>query len=261
MYFPSELEKIIGRLPFTINTTGLSGSKVLCFEDMVLKIETESEESNQEQDMMMWLADKLPVPRVLYSKTENGISYLLMSMIDGKMSCDEDFMKKPRALIESLAKGLKMLWSVSIVDCPYDNPLDSKLKFAEYRVLNNLCNTEDAEPETYGSNGFRSPKDLLSWLKRNRPVENVTFTHGDYCLPNIFLQGGEISGFIDLGGSGIADQYQDIALCYRSLKHNFSGKYGGKQYPDADPDRLFDELGIMPDWEKIKYYILLDELF
>lgn len=29
----------------------------------------------------------------------------------------------------------------------------------------------------------------------------------------------------------------------------------------ANPDRLFEELGMAPDWEKIRYYILLDELF
>ena len=60
---------------------------------------------------------------------------------------------------------------------------------------------------------------------------------------------------------GIADKWQDIALCYRSLLHNFSGKYGGKVYEGFSPELLFEKLGIEPDWEKIRYYILLDELF
>ena len=56
----------------------------------------------------------------------------------------------------------------------------------------------------------------------------------------------------------------DIALCYRSLSHNYSGRY--KPIPkdtvsDYDDMLLFRELGIAPDWEKIRYYILLDELF
>ena len=59
----------------------------------------------------------------------------------------------------------------------------------------------------------------------------------------------------------IGDKWKDIALCHRSLKHNFDGTFGGKVYPDFNPDSLFDALGIEPDWEKIRYWILLDELF
>lgn len=48
---------------------------------------------------------------------------------------------------------------------------------------------------------------------------------------------------------------QDIALCYRSLKHNFSGVYSGIAYPGFEPEMLFDELEITPDYDKIHYYI------
>jgi len=87
------------------------------------------------------------------------------------------------------------------------------------------------------------------------------FSHGDYCLPNIFLENGQIAGFIDLDKAGICDKWNDIALCYRSLKHNFDGSYGGEVYEDFNPKMLFEKLGIEPDWEKIKFYLLLDELF
>jgi Aminoglycoside phosphotransferase len=71
----------------------------------------------------------------------------------------------------------------------------------------------------------------------------------------------KLSGLIDVGDTGEGDKWKDIALCYRSLKHNFDGTYGGKVYPDFNPDKLFEALGIEPDWDKIKYFILLDELF
>ena len=86
-------------------------------------------------------------------------------------------------------------------------------------------------------------------------------SHGDFCLPNIFFEGNRLSGLIDLGHGGVGDRYLDIALCYRSLKHNFDGTYGGKVYEDFDPDGLFVHLGIEPNREKIRYYLLLDELF
>lgn len=132
---------------------------------------------------------------------------------------------------------------------------------AEQNVRNKTYNTEDAEQGTYGDSGFESPEALLSWLKDHQPNEDLVFSHGDFCLPNIFINQNRISAFIDLGRSGIADRYQDIALCYRSLKHNFSGVYSGIAYPGFDPEMLFDELEITPDYDKIHYYILLDEVF
>jgi len=93
------------------------------------------------------------------------------------------------------------------------------------------------------------------------PEEEQVLSHGDFCLPNVFGMKERVSGYIDLGKMGIADKWCDIALCYRSMSHNYSGRYHGRSYTDFDDLLLFRELGIEPDWEKIRYYILLDELF
>lgn len=84
---------------------------------------------------------------------------------------------------------------------------------------------------------------------------------GDFCLPNIFFDNDNISGYIDLGKTGIADKWCDIALCYRSLSDNYAGRYNGHAYSGVDASLLFQKIGVEPDWEKIRYYILLDELF
>ena len=120
---------------------------------------------------------------------------------------------------------------------------------------------DNVEPDTFGEKGFADPDALLEWLWENRPKEDLALSHGDYCLPNVFGMGAEVSGYIDLGRTGIADKWCDIALCYRSLSHNYSGRYHGRSYGAYDDLLLFRELGLEPDWEKIRYYILLDELF
>jgi aminoglycoside phosphotransferase len=261
MNLPKRIKEIIGDRQYAEDTVGMSGAQVICFDDFVLKIEELSEEAENEYKMMEWLADKLPAPQIVCYEKDSNRSYLLMTKLVGEMSCSAALMEKPKQLVTMLAEGLKMLWKIDILSCPCFNSIDNKLKLAEIRTKQNLINIEDAETGTFGDGGFTSPEELLQWLKDNKPVEELVFAHGDYCLPNIFIKDNEINGFIDLGRSGAADKYQDIALCYRSLKHNFDGSYGGKIHVDFNAESLFDELGIEPDWEKIKYYILLDELF
>ncbi len=261
MSIPESIRRLIGAKDYKIDAVGRSDSQVIVFDEMVLKIEKYREETENEYRMMEWLCDKLPVPKILYREVEDGINYLLMTKVEGKMCCEVEILEDPQQVAKLLAEGLKMLWSVDVSQCPNSSGIEDVLRNAEIRVHNNLCSIEDAEPETYGEGGFDSPKELLNWLKENKPTQELVFSHGDYCLPNILVTEDNVSGFIDLGRSGIADKYQDIALCYRSLAHNCKGAYGGRVYEGFDATILFDELNIIPDWNKIKYYILLDELF
>ena len=261
IHFPSKIKSLIADKTYTIDEIGMSGNQVLIFEDMVLKIEDDVSAVEEQLRVLRWLEGKIPVPKVLAYEVYQEKSFLLMSKIEGKMSCDIYYLEHPVVLLEALAYGLKMLWTVDVSDCPRKHDLDVQLNEARFRVENDLVDVEDAEPTTFGEEGFEDPKALLEWLEENRPMEELVFSHGDYCLPNVFLEDELIKGFIDLDHAGIGDKWQDIALCYRSLKHNFDGTYGGKVYEDFNPDMLFEKLGMEPDWEKINYYILLDELF
>ncbi len=257
MHLPPAIKSLTQDQPYTTDTIGMSGARILLYPDRVLKVQPQSEESDREIAAMAWLSGKLPVPDTLHTETVAGTSYLLMSRLPGVMSCDTSVMQDPKTAVSILAQGLQMLWQVDISDIPGPNTLDDKLRAADYRVAHGLCDMENAEPDTYGPQGFSSPAELLSWLREHRPRETPVFSHGDYCLPNVFVQGARISGFLDLGRSGASDPYQDIALCYRSLLHN----YEEAPHPDFRPELLFEALDLEPDWEKIRYYILLDELF
>lgn len=262
MQLPESIRQIIATETYKTDEIGMSGSSVLVFADKVLKIQECSRESENECRMMKWLQGKLPVPQVLACETVGDMSYLLMTKISGEMACEEAYMQNPARQVKLLSAGLKKLWSVDISDCPADWSLKNKLVQAEYNVKNGLVDLDNVEPDTFGENGFQDPAALLQWLCENQPQEELVLSHGDYCLPNVFGDGDGLSGFIDLGRTGIADKWCDIALCYRSLSHNYSGSYHGRQaYEGYDDLLLFRELGLEPDWEKIRYYILLDELF
>lgn len=262
MNIPDNIKKLIEGKPYTSDDIGMSGSKIMVFDDSVLKIVNyQRENEDGVVQMMRWLDGKISVPKVIAYEKDDEYQYLLMSKVPGKMSCDEYYLEHPKELLALLAEALKMLWNVDISNCPRNRNIDAELKEAKYRVDNNLVDLDNVEPTTFGEGGFENPRALLKWLEGNRPNYEPVLSHGDFCLPNIFIEDGKISGFIDLGDTGIGDKWRDIALCYRSLKHNFDGTFGGKVYADFNPDMLFEALGIEADWEKLKFYILLDELF
>ena len=187
---PVKIQSLVSGKKYTCDDMGKSQAKVLMFDDCVLKIEKTSEKNDETVAMMRWLEGKLPVPKVIaYEKDETaGLQYLLMSKVSGKMSCDDYYMSRPKALCELLAQALKLLWSVDISDCPRKITLDDELVEARYRVENNLIDMSDAEPETYGPDGFENPMALLKWLENNRPEREPVLSHGDFCLPNVFIE-------------------------------------------------------------------------
>ena len=257
---PEKIQALTQGMDYGVDQIGLSGSEIRLYDGMVLKIGPHRPDTENSVRMMRWLSGRLPVPEVLAYEEDREHEYVLMSRVRGKMACDSFYLSRPKVLIPLLAEGLRMFWSVDITDCPTRRSLDDELIEARSRVERGQVAVSRAEPGTFGPDGFADPAALLNWLETHRPPMDPVLSHGDFCLPNIYLEGESVSGFIDLGSAGVADRWRDISLCYRSLRHNCDGTYGSR-YPDVRPEQLFDALGIAPDWEKLRYYILLDELF
>ncbi|MBQ8576896.1 MAG: aminoglycoside 3'-phosphotransferase [Clostridia bacterium] len=258
-HLPPEIVTLVGNLPFSENTVGMSDSHVLIYPDSVLKIEPVNPTSVREAQMLSWLDDRLPAPRVRCCVTENGIQYLLMTRLNGKIACDRDYLSAPRRLAGLLAEALETVWSLDVSGCPHTTTLDDRLAF-DRRVLENGDEAALCAPIAYRGHRFPDAYRLYEWLLANRPTEHPAFSHGDFCLPNVFFSGDTLSGFLDLGQAGISDRAYDLALCLRSLWYNLAGVYGGAASPDAETDALllFDALGIRPDFDVLDYYNLLD---
>ncbi len=256
---PKSIAALVGNRTFEIDDIGRSDSTVQVFDDMVLKIEKTSEAADREYAMMAWLDGKLPVPRVLAFAKENGYNYLLMTKLVGKMAFDSSFADK-KEVARALAMGLKMLWSVDISACPVKNDLDSKLKRAKSRMeAGLLTHLPDGSKECLG---FSDLPSLYTWLTKNRPEEDFVFSHGDYCLPNVFLSNKELVGFLDLGQAGIADRWSDITDCLWSMTYNFKELGGMSEEALLECKAVFfSTLGMEFDATKTKYYDLLNEFF
>ncbi len=261
IYIPSEMRELINIRNCQFDSVGLSGSTVILFDDMVLKIGSTCDSFRNEVRIMRWLRSKLPVPEVIYYTEEGGKSYLLMSRVRGLMGCERHYLERPDELKTLLADTIKSLWSVDISECPSRQSLDYYLAKAEENVANGRVKFEDVDKWLLADGGFTSFESLLKWLNLARPEMDLVFSHGDLSLPNLFFEDGQLTGLIDLGDAGTGDRWRDIAICLRSFKHNLEGRHGIKTFPDYDVCAMFDELGLEPCPDKIKYWLLLDELF
>lgn len=254
MQLPESIRKLIEGQPYSLDETGLSGSTVLLLENTVLKIEKHREQHAQTIEMMQWLRGKLPIPEVMAYVVENGYSYLLMTRIAGEMCCSPYYMEHSDEMVALMAEGLHRLWCIDTTECPRMRTLGEDTEKALERIRGGRLNREELL-----ECGFETADEMAEWIEAH-PVEyDPVLSHGDYCLPNLLLKDGEISGYIDIGGIGVADRYSDIVDCWNSLKNNFGGVFGGKVYEDFDPDVLFEKLGIEIDPVKFRYCRLIEK--
>lgn len=203
----------------------------------------------KESNILDWLKNRLPVPETLAFGEDENTDYLLLSAIEGIPASDDRLKADVSQIIEQLASGLKIIHGLPIENCPFDERLDNKIKIARERISKGLIDETDFDEKRLG----RTVEDLFREAIAAKPDrEDLVFTHGDYCVPNVILENGKLSGFVDWGSAGIADRHQDLALLTRSISYNF-----GKEWEE----KAFEIYGIEPDWKKINFYRLLDEFF
>ena len=216
-----------------------SMAKVLLFQkpgapDLFLKIDRAGLLS-REKMAMDWLADKLPAPRVLAHCQTDPVEYLLTVRLPGQPAFDTR--DKPR-VIRLLAEGLRTIHSLAPDHCPLpDYSAEHLLATAEHNIA-----TGSATPQSLAQRGDpRTPDQALSEALALRPErETRAFTHGDYCLPNILIHNGALSGFIDWGSAGTGDPHRDFISAEYSIRRNF-GEVWIAPFFDAYGRHLLDE--------------------
>jgi kanamycin kinase/aminoglycoside 3'-phosphotransferase-2 len=255
MQLPMTLSKLVNGYEWEQITIGLSESKTFLLKtnnhNQYLKIQSihAVENLQDEKNRLEWLQGKLPVPKVLHYEKDKENEYLLLSEIKGKDASHQSYETNLPQLMKLLAEGVKMMHGISIKDCPFNEKLEKKIEEARQRVKNGLVDEEDFDDIRSGKTAKQLFQDLIIKKPEN---EELVFTHGDYCLPNIIMDNDKVSGFIDMGRAGVADRHQDLALAIRSIRYNF----GEEMVPF-----FLNEYGFEVDETKIKYYQLLDEFY
>jgi kanamycin kinase len=83
------------------------------------------------------------------------------------------------------------------------------------------------------------------------PKPGHVLVHGDYCLPNVLVTDGGLSGLVDVGGAGLGDPRQDLAAGVWTLQYNFGpghareflDAYGAPHMTDQEIERLRRKYG------------------
>ena len=206
----------------------------------------------RERDVMAWLSGRLAVPEVVAFERHGDRSHLLMTAMPGeslarRLGASPD----PFDAAERLAEAVLLLGSVPVAECPFDAGLDVRLRELDRLLAAGLADVDAEHWEE--DTPFEEPRDLYDYLVAHRPAERPAFTHGDLCDGNLFILPDGGIGFIDLGRGGAADPWGDIAFCVREIR--------GLTDDPAPLDRFFRRIGREPDPERLRYFILLDEMF
>ncbi len=253
---PEELEKILMEFSFEVINIGCSKAKVLRLSNIeqtfYLKINKVDSifDLEKEKTILEWLSKKLEVPEVIYFGKKNEMAFLLISEIQGKVSHFVGSDAEKRKNIRILAEGLRKIHSVPIVSCPIDNSPDKLMQMAKDRLEKG--NIDTSQFDTRWSD--ISPEELLKEVTRIKPDEyDLVFSHGDYCLPNILIKEGNLSGFVDWSWGGINDRYFDLAAVIWSIGYNY-----GEEWVKY----FFEDYGIENfDWNRLKFFQILNEFF
>lgn len=253
--YPKTIDILINDLHYEKDTIGMGNSHVQLFKDKpwVLKIFHDKEQGHREIAILTWLDEqKILVPKVIAVDEDQNYVYLLMTKLEGAMSCDDKMLENPEMVVDVLAKGIQILQSIDIASCPFSLTIENRLKIAKKYLDSGEVDINTWDLDIIQGR-FQTPEELYHYLVNHQPKEDLVFVHGDYCLPNIFIHHDQLSGFIDVGLAGIADKHVDIALCLRSMKYNF----GTADYQA----RFLSKFDFDIDQSIIDYYLLLDELF
>jgi len=251
MFIPSKWKNKVADI--CLDEEGMSAAEVIkCHSDneglfiksIDVKYANTTYSVKREQEIMQWLQGKLKVPRIFDFGSECNREYMIMSELQGIHI--DDFEDNPDEYVIHLANCIKLIQSVDISDCEFDSSLNVRLDELKWLIDNNLASLDDWEDTTI----FTDPHELYQWLCDNKPSEDLVFSHGDITA-NFFVNGSDYF-FYDMGRAGIADRWMDIAFCVSNIREFEDRKY---------EDRFFELLNIKPDYKKIEYFILLDEMF
>lgn len=193
-----------------------------------------------EAEMTAWFHGKGLGAEVLEYCTTGEKDYLLTARVVGEDLTDALYLSDPKRLAETTGALLRALHETDPAGCP---------------VPDRMAGYARSVAEGYGV-GRYDPSYLMPRLKGMTEDEvyayfeahrgafvSDTVLHGDYCLPNVMLDGWRFSGFIDVGNGGVGDRHVDLYWGAWTLAFNLgTDRYRERFFDAYGRDRVSEEL-------------------
>ena len=145
-------------------------------------------------------------PEVLYyGSSEEDI--LLTRRVAGEDCTHQIYLDEPKRLSDTIALSLRELHEMDFWDCPIQQRTEEYIA----SVLSNYHTGNYDKSHFPDSFGYASAEEAYAvFMDGKDALDSKVLLHGDYCLPNIMLDGWRLSGFIDLGCGGVGDRHIDL---------------------------------------------------
>ena len=169
---------------------------------------------------------------VLDYREENGFDWLLTTRVSGEDCTYGEYLADPAHLCDLIATRLRALHELSHADCPIQDHTKNYIATVEKNHQSGMFDPAFLPPVKQDM----GPNEAFAYFEAHKSLlQTDTLLHGDYCLPNILLNGWNFSGFIDLGNGGVGDRHVDLFWGAWTLAFNLG--------TDAYRDRFFDAYG------------------
>ncbi len=197
---------------------------------------------------LRWARRHLPVPAVLGSGTQGDVDWLVLGALPGRDATTPELKARPDWLVPVLARGLRRFHQAPVKDCPFRLTVEGALAIVRQRIGEGRAQHADLHEE------YRhlSLDEALTTLEELAPDgEDLVVCHGDYCFPNVLIEGEAVTGYLDLGELAVADRWWDVAVGSWSTTWNIGPGW----------EELFlDAYGLAPDPDRMAFYRLLYDL-
>lgn len=200
--FPKELYFALENAALYDSSCG-SEAKVL-YSDLGYYIKIAEKNKLKKEAELISLFERKGIGAKLVSYLSKDKDYMVTKEVKGQDATH--LLENPRKLCEVLAEAIRYLHSQSIVDVP------TSVAMEQY------VTSEKGEQ-----------------FKRD------TLIHGDFCLPNIIFDNWKLSGFIDVGLSGVGDKHIDLYWAIWSLHYNLKTDVYREYFLDLYGRENFDQ--------------------
>ena len=181
---------------------------------------------------------------------EGERDWLLTARVAGEDCTHAEYLADPKRLCDLLGSKLRELHETDCSDCPINDHTGNYLATAARNFKVGEYDTS-LFPDSWG---YRSAEEAWSVLQDGKHLlKTDTLLHGDYCLPNVMLDGWSFSGFIDLGNGGVGDRHVDLFWGAWTLNFNLG--------TDEFRERFFDAYGRDRVDEKMLKIVAAAEVF